>query len=894
MAKPVPVSPYVEVDTGGEPTMCKVCRMWGQPPLCKTCGGPLRSAAQELAAADALDAAAEAKAQMQKQLQLLEKKEEDGVEPGGGGGGGDGGGGGGGRRLASKVADSALLSADSKTVDDDDDDNDHRHHDHPHHRYSYGSGSDNSGDNSSSRGTRRPGESLTHSLLRLLTAEVLREVWEPRWTPRTDELVPLFVHEGCAYFSKTPGDGYKYVWRSDRASRGTAIVLAVHSGDLRQAIREEAATAIMAVARGVWGRRRAAARAKQVREEYEAYVIYTAASRLQAQYRARIARRRVGGLRAERAERERLAALRQKNSTTPAVRYEAYVERSVMSKRVLQVAAGGGHTLLLTDTGDVLSCGCGENGQLGHGSRSNVFSPALIEAARALPAVAAVRAGALHSCLLFPSGRCFTFGHGRWGQLGHDNREDQLVPTLVVALLGQKVAEVACGGRHTLFRTHGGKVFATGCGANGQLGVLHSSSGGGGGGGSRGGSPTGSRPGAMEHGAAGGMAGGGAFGGGAGASWALDNLSAGSSGGGGGFGSFGGSGGSGGFGGGGGGGIVGEAVGVNAGVLPVEKLKDVEAPRAMRRYGAGGQQSKALAVGAGASHSVVVDDSKELFTMGYGDRRLGGAGAERGAGRITRLLLKRTAVSSVACGGGHTVIVATTGEVFTYGAGGQGQLGHGTTSDLASAKIVLALQGRKVAAAAAGGAHTLCVTSSGECMSFGSNHFGQLGQPKSGGGPRSSAAAGQTGLAGAGTRRQGSERLLTPTVIDALAAYRVVKVAAGEEHSVVLTAMTLNREGRVITFGRPEHGQLGRGKVSLSDVASHGQPGRLFAFATRALVPPYEDWEREAVHHANPHTGIFDGFEGFLADEQEREVAEEARQERERALKARGRSSRRK
>ena len=53
-------------------------------------------------------------------------------------------------------------------------------------------------------------------------------------------------------------------------------------------------------------------------------------------------------------------------------------------------------------------------------------------------------------------------------------------------------------------------------------------------------------------------------------------------------------------------------------------------------------------------------------------------------------------------------------------------------------------------------------------------------------------------------------------------------------------------------------------------------------------------WLGSDLGHANPHTGIFDGFEGFLADEQEREVAEEARQERERALKARGRSSRRK
>ena len=55
--------------------------------------------------------------------------------------------------------------------------------------------------------------------------------------------------------------------------------------------------------------------------------------------------------------------------------------------RVVAVAAGCGHSLVLTDGGTVLSFGQGEDGKLGHGDQEDQLVPKVIEALRgpALP-----------------------------------------------------------------------------------------------------------------------------------------------------------------------------------------------------------------------------------------------------------------------------------------------------------------------------------------------------------------------------------------------------------------------------------------------------------------------------------------------------------------------------
>ncbi|CAL4099634.1 unnamed protein product, partial [Meganyctiphanes norvegica] len=71
-----------------------------------------------------------------------------------------------------------------------------------------------------------------------------------------------------------------------------------------------------------------------------------------------------------------------------------------------------------------------------------------------------------------------TFGHGRYGQLGHSNFNDVSVPRTVLDLCGSKVTQLACGRGHTVvFIPSRGQLYSFGQGMSGQLGTknLHNS-----------------------------------------------------------------------------------------------------------------------------------------------------------------------------------------------------------------------------------------------------------------------------------------------------------------------------------------------------------------------------------------------------------------------------------
>jgi alpha-tubulin suppressor-like RCC1 family protein len=60
----------------------------------------------------------------------------------------------------------------------------------------------------------------------------------------------------------------------------------------------------------------------------------------------------------------------------------------------------------------------------------------------------------------------------QFGQLGNGSTADANSPQLVGGgLAGEKVAQLACGWRHTVAVTESGRFFAWGRGVNGQLGT---------------------------------------------------------------------------------------------------------------------------------------------------------------------------------------------------------------------------------------------------------------------------------------------------------------------------------------------------------------------------------------------------------------------------------------
>ena len=82
-------------------------------------------------------------------------------------------------------------------------------------------------------------------------------------------------------------------------------------------------------------------------------------------------------------------------------------------------------------------------------------------------------------------------------------------------------------------------------------------------------------------------------------------------------------------------------------------------------------------------------------------------------------------IVSVSCGDKHTVCVTSDGEVYSWGAGRMGALGHGNTESVDLPKRIEGLQG--IVKVVCGANHTLVLDTNGKLHAFGENTYGQLG-----------------------------------------------------------------------------------------------------------------------------------------------------------------------
>ncbi|KAG0575477.1 hypothetical protein KC19_5G006600 [Ceratodon purpureus] len=134
-----------------------------------------------------------------------------------------------------------------------------------------------------------------------------------------------------------------------------------------------------------------------------------------------------------------------------------------------RVAAGVAHTLALTGSGDVYSFGQGSNGALGHGNLDSCSTPSIVKSLWSL-GITQVACGEYHSVALTVDGQIFTWGRGKYGQLGHGTSQNGNFPVAVKALADHHVAQIACGGDHTIAVNSNGQIFSWGRGLWGQTG----------------------------------------------------------------------------------------------------------------------------------------------------------------------------------------------------------------------------------------------------------------------------------------------------------------------------------------------------------------------------------------------------------------------------------------
>ncbi|CAL9688182.1 unnamed protein product [Knipowitschia caucasica] len=132
---------------------------------------------------------------------------------------------------------------------------------------------------------------------------------------------------------------------------------------------------------------------------------------------------------------------------------------------------------------------------------------------------------------------------------------------------------------------------------------------------------------------------------------------------------------------------------------------------------------------AGGAHSFARTFSGAVF--GWGCNKFGQLGVNDTNDRYFPALLKTLRsqrVIYICCGEDHTAVLTKEGGVFTFGAGGYGQLGHNSTNHEINPRKVFELMGNVVTQIACGRQHTLAYTPlSGKMYSFGLGGNGQLG-----------------------------------------------------------------------------------------------------------------------------------------------------------------------
>jgi alpha-tubulin suppressor-like RCC1 family protein len=136
---------------------------------------------------------------------------------------------------------------------------------------------------------------------------------------------------------------------------------------------------------------------------------------------------------------------------------------------VTAIAGGWNHSLALTSTGQVLAWGLNQYGQLGNGTVTDSNTPVQVSLPSGTTAVA-IAAGEGHSVVVTSTGQVLAWGSNQYGQLGNETTIDSSTPVAVSLPSGTTVTAIAAGDYHSLALTSSGQELAWGANFSGQLG----------------------------------------------------------------------------------------------------------------------------------------------------------------------------------------------------------------------------------------------------------------------------------------------------------------------------------------------------------------------------------------------------------------------------------------
>ncbi|OMJ65951.1 hypothetical protein SteCoe_37385 [Stentor coeruleus] len=336
--------------------------------------------------------------------------------------------------------------------------------------------------------------------------------------------------------------------------------------------------------------------------------------------------------------------------------------------------------------------GKNKDGELSVGTSKDVFLPHAVRGMKNKQIVY-VASGGQHSACIDTEGQLYVCGSYLHGKLGIENLTTvSLVTfTLVKALQGKKVKQVACGDYHTLCLLEDGSVYTWGGTLHKKLGHRSNASRGS------------NRPGVVSN---------------------LQNkriiyvdcgdfhsVALGSDGklytwGGGGA-SF------------------------NNGQCGHGHTNDLEEPTLV----SGLKHKEIVQVSCGGYHTLALSRNNELFSFGrglYGECGFGEFLNTSSPKLITFTWSKKSKedageICQISAGGHHSLVLTTSGAVYSFGFASHGQLGLRSTTNYCEPQLITDIRHKGVKSIAAGWNHSLLLTSRGDVWACGYGFYGQLG-----------------------------------------------------------------------------------------------------------------------------------------------------------------------
>ncbi|CAL9145512.1 unnamed protein product [Musa hybrid cultivar] len=350
-----------------------------------------------------------------------------------------------------------------------------------------------------------------------------------------------------------------------------------------------------------------------------------------------------------------------KNSSPSSARSDILLPKPIESNVVLDVhhvTCGVRHAALVTRQGELFTWGEESGGRLGHGVGMDIIHPRLLESLSTFN-VDYVACGEFHTCAVTATGELYTWGDGAHnaGLLGHGTNVSHWMPKRVSGPLeGLQVSYVSCGVWHTAIVTTAGQLFTFGDGTFGVLG--------------HGNRETVLYPREVE---------------------SLAGL---------------------------------KTIAVSCGVWHTAAVVEVMVTQSSAssgklftwgdgdkyRLGHGDKVARLKPtcvpslidynfhrLACGHSLTIGLTTSGQVFTMG--SNVYGQLGNPRSDGKLPCMVEDKLAgepVGEVACGSYHIAVLTTRGEVYTWGKGANGRLGHGDFEDRKTPTLVEALKDRPV------------------------------------------------------------------------------------------------------------------------------------------------------------------------------------------------------